>query len=121
MHTLARRYPHVFKVQKVNNSKPQTPMEIYTATTATMQKYAGLTEDQVNTQSYSLVLEHLERLSKETKWFSKDGAPHVVRSMLPTGLSVLPTTLPIVSSIHLTAQEAKLPGGLMEPLLMCLT
>ena len=33
MHTLARRYPHVFKVQKVNNSKPQTPMEIYTATT----------------------------------------------------------------------------------------
>lgn len=71
MHTLARRYPHVFKVQKVSNSKPQTPMEIYTATTATMQKYAGLTEDQVNTQSYSLVLEHLERLSKENEEMEK--------------------------------------------------
>ena len=71
MHTLARRYPHVFKVQKVNNAKPQTPMEIYTATTATMQKYAGLTEDQVNTQSYSLVLEHLERLSKENEEMEK--------------------------------------------------
>lgn len=71
MHTLAHRYPHVFKVQKVNNSKPQTPMEIYTATTATMQKYAGLTEDQVNTQSYSLVLEHLERLSKENEEMEK--------------------------------------------------
>lgn len=71
MHTLAHRYPHVFKVQKVSNSKPQTPMEIYTATTATMQKYAGLTEDQVNTQSYSLVLEHLERLSKENEEMEK--------------------------------------------------
>jgi hypothetical protein len=46
-------------------------MEIYTATTATMQKYAGLTEDQVNTQSYSLVLEHLERLSKENEEMEK--------------------------------------------------
>lgn len=71
MHTLARRYPHVFKVQKVSNEKPLTPMEIYTATTATMQKYAGLTEDQVNTQSYSLVLEHLERLSKENEEMEK--------------------------------------------------
>ena len=71
MHTLARRYPHVFKVQKVNNDKPLTLMEIYTATTATMQKYAGLTEDQVNTQSYSLVLEHLERLSKENEEMEK--------------------------------------------------
>ena len=71
MHTLAHRYPHVFKVQKVNSTKPQTPMEIYTATTATMQKYAGLTENQVNTQSYSLVLEHLERLSKENEEMEK--------------------------------------------------
>ena len=71
MHTLAHRYPHVFKVQKVSNEKPLTPMEIYTATTATMQKYAGLTEDQVNTQSYSLVLEHLERLSKENEEMEK--------------------------------------------------
>ena len=43
----------------------------YAATTATMQKYAGLTEDQVNNQSYSLVLEHLERLSKENEEMEK--------------------------------------------------
>ncbi len=68
MHTLSKRYPHVFKVQKTDPRKrPSTPLEIYTATTATMQKYAGLTEDQVNNQSYSLVLEHLERLSKENE------------------------------------------------------
>ena len=72
MHTLSKRYPHVFKVQKVNHKKAtNTPLEIYTATTATMQKYAGLTEDQVNHQSYSLVLEHLERLSKENEELEK--------------------------------------------------
>lgn len=72
MHTLSKRYPHVFKVQKVGKKKkPSTPLEIYTATTATMQKYAGLTEDQVNNQSYSLVLEHLERLSKENEEMEK--------------------------------------------------
>ena len=71
MHTLSKRFPHVFKVQKVDNRRPNTPIEIYTATTATMQKYAGLTEDQVNHQSYSLVLEHLERLSKENEEMEK--------------------------------------------------
>lgn len=71
MHALSKRYPHVFKVQPTNKQKPSTPLEIYTATTATMQKYAGLTEDQVNNQSYSLVLEHLERLSKENEEMEK--------------------------------------------------
>ena len=67
-HILSRRYPHVFKVQNLNRKEqPSTPLEIYTATIATMQKYASLTEDQVNNQSYSLVLEHLERLSKENE------------------------------------------------------
>ena len=71
-HTLSRRYPHVFKVQKLNRKEqPSTPLEIYTATIATMQKYASLTEDQVNNQSYSLVLEHLERLSKENEEMEK--------------------------------------------------
>lgn len=67
MHTLSKRFPHVFKIQKINTRKPTTPLEIYTATTATMQKYVGLTEEQVNHQSYSLVLEHLERLFKENE------------------------------------------------------
>ena len=72
MQTLSTRYPHVFKVQKLDRQEhPSTPLEIYTATIATMQKYASLTEDQVNNQSYSLVLEHLERLSKENEEMEK--------------------------------------------------
>lgn len=72
-HEIGKRYPHVFKVQKVKKGgrRPSTPLELYTATTATMQKYAGLTEDEVNHQSYSLVLEHLERIAKENEEMEK--------------------------------------------------
>lgn len=68
MHTLSKRYPHVFKVQKVSKKdKPTSAMEIYTATIATMQKYVGINEKDCNNQSYSLVLEQLERMSKENE------------------------------------------------------
>ena len=72
IHTLSLRYPHVFKSQKIDPRKaPSTALEIYTATIATMQKYTGLDEDKLNNQSYSLVLEHLERLSKENEEIEK--------------------------------------------------
>lgn len=68
MHSLSKRYPHVFKVQKPNkNLKPSSALDLYTATVATMQKYVGLDENQVNNQSYSLVLEQMERISKENE------------------------------------------------------
>lgn len=71
-HALSKRYPHVFKSQKIDPRKtPSTALEIYTATIATMQKYTGLDEDKLNNQSYSLVLEHLERLSKENEEMEK--------------------------------------------------
>ena len=71
-HTLSKRYPHVFKTQKIDPRKaPSSALEIYTATIATMQKYTGLDEDKLNNQSYSLVLEHLERLSKENEEIEK--------------------------------------------------
>ena len=71
-HTLSKRFPRVFKLQKIDARKaPSTALEIYTATIATMQKYTGLDEDKVNNQSYSLVLEHLERLSKENEEIEK--------------------------------------------------
>ncbi len=74
MYTLSKRYRHVFKEQKINPKKkqnPDTPLEVYTATIATMQKYAGLTEDQVNNQSYSIVLEHMERIITENEEISR--------------------------------------------------
>uniref|UniRef100_UPI004026937C hypothetical protein n=1 Tax=Alloprevotella sp. TaxID=1872471 RepID=UPI004026937C len=61
-------FPIVFTVHHLSIIELQNkPLEIYTATIATMQKYTGLDEDKINNQSYSLVLEHLERLSKENE------------------------------------------------------
>lgn len=69
---LSVRYPHVFKRQPVaRNAKVASPLELYTATVATMQKYVRLTEEQVNSQTYSLVLEHLERMAKENEELEK--------------------------------------------------
>lgn len=68
MHSLSKRYPHVFKVQKVEKKRtPSSAMEIYTATIATMQKYVGINEKECNNQSYSIVLEQLERIAKESE------------------------------------------------------
>lgn len=68
MHVLSKRYPHVFKVQKVKKSKEsRSALDFYTATIATMQKYVGINEKECNNQSYTLVLEQLERISKENE------------------------------------------------------
>lgn len=68
MHTLHQRYPHVFKVKKVEKKlKPSSAMEIYSATIATMQKYVGINEQECNNQSYALVLEQMERMTKENE------------------------------------------------------
>ena len=69
MHTLSHRYPHVFKTQnpKPKTQNPSSALDIYTSTIATMQKYVGINEQECNNQSYSLVLEQLERISKENE------------------------------------------------------
>lgn len=72
MHSMAKRYPHVFKVQKANKvDAKSSALDIYTATIATMQKYVGINEKDCNNQSYSLVLEQLERMSKENEELEK--------------------------------------------------
>ena len=68
MHMLNKRYPRVFKVQKVKKrAEKQSPFDIYSATIATMQKYVGVNEKECNNQSYSLVLEQMERMSRENE------------------------------------------------------
>lgn len=76
MHQLSKRYPHVFKVQKTPSLRGKagvgpSALDIYTATIATMQKYVGINEKECNNQSYSLVLEQLERMSKENEELEK--------------------------------------------------
>lgn len=73
MHYLHRTYPRCFKKQNfgAKGKKPHNPFELYTRTIATMEKYLGLDEDKVNNQTYTLVLQHLEDMAKESEEIEK--------------------------------------------------
>lgn len=73
MHYLHRTYPRCFKKQGfgAKGKKPHNPFELYTRTIATMEKYLGLDEDKVNSQTYTLVLQHLEDMAKESEEIEK--------------------------------------------------
>lgn len=78
MHYLHRTYPRCFKKQGfgAKGKKPHNPFELYTRTIATMEKYLGLDEDKVNGQTYTLVLQHLEDMAKESEEIEKMKAKH---------------------------------------------
>jgi hypothetical protein len=71
MHYLHSTYPRCFKKQRFKGKKPHNPFELYTRTIATMEKYLGLDEDKVNGQTYTLVLQHLEDMAKESEEIEK--------------------------------------------------
>lgn len=73
MHYLQRQFPHCFKQTKTKSAKrPPLPIELYRNIIATIQKESnGLTEAEVNGQTFYVVLEHLERLAKQNEDMEK--------------------------------------------------
>lgn len=67
MHYLQKHYPHCFKADKSKTSQVLNPLELYVSITATMQHELHLDEEQVNKQTFLLVLEHVERLAKQNE------------------------------------------------------
>lgn len=66
MFYLQTEYPRCFKRQAVKGQpKQNNPLELYTRITATMQKYLGLDETEVNSQFFQLVLQHMDNMAKE--------------------------------------------------------
>ena len=66
MFYLQTEYPRCFKRQAVKGQPKQNNLlELYTRTTATMQKYLGLDETEVNSQFFQLVLQHMDNMAKE--------------------------------------------------------
>lgn len=63
---LRKKYPHCFKDDKPTKKK-QTPLDLYTRTTATMQKYTSLKEEDVNGQTFHVILQHLEDMARENE------------------------------------------------------
>lgn len=73
MHYLHRTYPRCFKKQGfgAKGKKPHNPFELYTRTITTMIKDLGLDEDRVNNLTYTLVLQRLEDMAKESEEIEK--------------------------------------------------
>ena len=80
MKYLQKQYPRCFKSEgkpkKGAKPKRSNPLELYTRTTATMEKYLGLNEQEVNTQSAHVVLQHLEDMAREAEEMKKIQSKH---------------------------------------------
>lgn len=75
MHYLQKTYPKVFKVQKVKSkSKPTNPLELYTRTTATMEKYISATAAEVDREPYTTILQHLNDITLHNEEMEKINA-----------------------------------------------
>lgn len=68
MHYLHKTFPKVFKKQKVSKDrKAQNPLELYTRTTATMEKYISSNAADVDREPYTVILQHLEDISRHNE------------------------------------------------------
>ena len=59
MQYLSRTYPKVFKRQATAN-KRSNPLEIYTRTTATIEKYLHITAEEVDNEPYTTIIQQLQ-------------------------------------------------------------
>lgn len=62
---LKRKYPKCFKSGNPKEQEKVNPLELYTRTTATMEKYLGMKEDEVNNELFTIVLQHLNDMVVE--------------------------------------------------------
>ena len=65
MRYLHTKYKHCFKEDKV--ARPTNPLELYTRTVATMEKYLSLDEEKVNRETVHNVLQHLEDMAAQNE------------------------------------------------------
>lgn len=71
MQYLKHKYKRCFKRQAPEGSQPSTPLDLYTRTIATMEKYLGLDEDTVNKQNFHIVLQHMEDMAQQNEEYEK--------------------------------------------------
>ena len=77
MHYLQQQFPHCFKQSKKKApSRQSNPLELYTSIIATMQTQAHLSEEDINGQTFHIVLEQLERLAKQNEEMEKLSKKH---------------------------------------------
>lgn len=71
MRYLKHKYKRCFKRQKTDSPHSTTPLDLYTRTVATMEKYLGLDEQTVNNQNFHIVLQHMEDIAASNEEMEK--------------------------------------------------
>ena len=66
MNWLQKKYPKVFKSTSPKKNTVANPLELYTRQTATMEKYLGINEEELNRELYTNVLQHLQDMMDES-------------------------------------------------------
>lgn len=64
---LGQTYPRVFKKQSTKPQKPVNPLELYSRTTATMEKYIGINADAVEREPYTTILQQMEDIARQNE------------------------------------------------------
>lgn len=67
---LQKQYPNMFKPSAPEEAS-KNPLEVYVRTSATLEKYLGFTEKQINSQLFHVVLQHIDDMIKENKEMEK--------------------------------------------------
>lgn len=65
MNYLQRKYPKAFKKDDPKRQATVNPLELYTRTTAVMEKYLGIDEEKLNRETYTVVLQHINDMARE--------------------------------------------------------
>lgn len=71
MRHLAGKFPHIFKTSKVDNKTQISPLDVYTNTIASLQKYTSQTEESLNTQLHTVTLKDLDNMINEAEELEK--------------------------------------------------
>ena len=66
MNWLQKKYPKVFRSGSPKKNAVSNPLELYTRQTATMEKYLGINEEELNRELYTNVLQHLQDMMDES-------------------------------------------------------
>lgn len=66
MNWLQKKYPKVFKSTNPKKNTVANPLDLYTRQTATMEKYLGINEEELNRELYTNVLQHLQDMMDES-------------------------------------------------------
>lgn len=71
MNYLKGKYKNAFKEANLKKQSSVNPLELYTRTTATMEKYLGIKEEDVNRETFTVVLQHINDMVREQEEMDK--------------------------------------------------